>query len=343
MKILVCGDLHFGVRGNSVKHLDFQSKWFREELIPSVKNHKCDKVVFLGDVFDNRNNLSPLVLQRVRELFKELTEVVKTYCILGNHDIFFRNNKSVHSLDVLVDQGVKVFKKPTVAKFSDKKILFLPWIVKDEKNNIAKILVNDNYDICFGHLEINGFEQTKDVTEKEGFRGDLFANCKKVFSGHFHLRRNHGNIIYTGSPFELTWNDYTDDKGTYILDTDDMSEEFVPTINTPKHIKLTSKNTKLEEINEDNITNNIVKIVFNEEISEVNRINFIEKINSLEPFSCTVDNEIDTDFDSDEDIESDIKDTLSFLQDYLNLIEVPEDLDKKIIMEKIEEIYNKCI
>ena len=32
--IITVGDLHFGVRGNSTKYLDFQEKWFKEELFP---------------------------------------------------------------------------------------------------------------------------------------------------------------------------------------------------------------------------------------------------------------------------------------------------------------------
>ena len=40
---------------------------------------------------------------------------------------------------------------------------------------------------------------------------------------------------------------------------------------------------------------------------------------------------------------SDIKDTLTFLNDYVGMIEIPENLNKKVLMEKLEEIYKGCL
>lgn len=343
-KMIIIGDIHAGVRNNSTKYLGFQEKWFKEELFPAIKNNNCKHVIFLGDIFDSRNSLSPIILQKVRELFKELISLgVQCYVVMGNHDIFYRNNKTVHSLDILTDQGVIVYDNPTQVTIENKNILMLPWIVKDEIEDVKKLLVNDNYDLCFGHLEINNFDKVKGVTEKEGLPTELFANCKKVFSGHFHLKRNSGNIQYTGTPYELTWNDYEDQKGIYLLDLETLDADFIPTKNTPKHIKISNKSHTIGDIKSEIITNNIIRVTFDENISEANKIDFIEKINSLEPIVCTVEDEIFGNFNSDEDIETDIKDTLGFLQEYIEIIELPEEFSKKILFEKIQEIYNKCL
>jgi len=344
MKMMICGDIHFGLRNNSNKHLDFQTKWFREELIPLLKENNCESIVFLGDVFDSRNTLSPLVLRRVRKLFKELMSVVSNaYCIVGNHDLYFRNNKSVHSLDVLTDQGITVFEKPTQLKINEKKILFIPWIVKDEIDDVTKLLVENDFDICFGHLEINGFEQVKGIVEKEGLKQELFANCKKVYSGHFHLRCNIDHINYVGTPYEINWNDYQDKKGVHILDVNCLKDTFVTSKNSPKHIKIPSHKYNIDNLNKKLVTNNIVKIIYDSNISEVDKINFNEKINSLEPLMVSIDDEEIGEFDTNENIEADIKNTMGFLVDYLNVIEIPEELNKKILIEKLEEIHKQCV
>jgi DNA repair exonuclease SbcCD nuclease subunit len=342
MKMMICGDAHFGIRNNSTKHLDFQTTWFREELIPSIKKKKCESVVFLGDIFDSRINLSPLILQQVRQLFKELTSFVDVYCILGNHDIFYRNGRDVHSLDVLTDQGVNVIEHPTVMEIADKNMLFLPWVVKNESEEVSKLLVKDNYDACFGHIEINGFEKVKGVMEDEGFSTSLFENCNNVFSGHFHLKRDLKHINYVGTPFELTWNDYKDEKGLHVYDTKTGDIEFIETQNTPKHLKILVSSTSLEDIDRDLIANNIIRLVIDTELTEVQKIDYVEKINSLEPLLFTVDDESIVDFETDEEVEADIKDTLGFLSDFLDITELPEGLERKKLWSTVEEIYGKC-
>jgi len=343
MRAVIVGDLHFGARGNSLKFLDFQTKWFKEELLTFIKKNEIDTAIFLGDVFDSRNSISPVVNTQVRDLFKKLMKHVKSaHCILGNHDIFFRNKKNIHSLTVLEDQGVNIYENPTEVKFGNLKCLMLPWIVKDEMADVQKLLAHNDYDICFGHLEINSFEKVKGVQEDDGFQCDLFANCKKVISGHFHLRRQHGNIIYVGTPYELTWNDYLDEKGLHVLDGNG-DVEYTPSNNTPKHTIISNKQISIEKLTKARISSNFIKVKFDKVISEVDKINYIEKINSLEPLFFMVDDDLAFDLESDENIEADVKDTLGFLHEYVNLIEIPENIDRKLLMEKLEDIYNEVI
>jgi len=340
MKICIVGDLHFGIRNNSLSYLNFQKKWFEEELLPLLEN--CEEVVFLGDIFDSRVSLSPIILQTVRELFKKLAYTgITSRCILGNHDIAARNNRSIHSLHVLADQGVIVYENPTEMEIATRKVLMLPWIVKEEQKDIQIQLATNHYDLCFGHLEINDFEIVRGVTEHEGFKKDLFANINKVFSGHFHLRRNDKNIQYVGTPYELTWNDYLDEKGVYILDTESMKADFFPSKAHPRHLKFQTSKIALEDICSEIVTNNIVKLSFDSLLTEVEKINYVEKINSLFPLSCSVDDEIAVKSCAEGDIEADIKDTLGFVSEYINLSETPENINKKKLMEMITELYNQ--
>jgi len=72
-KITIVGDLHFGVRNNSQKYLDFQTKWIEDELLKV----KSDHIVFLGDTYDNRTSLSPVIINSVLELFKKIKKNFK--------------------------------------------------------------------------------------------------------------------------------------------------------------------------------------------------------------------------------------------------------------------------
>lgn len=343
MKTMIIGDIHFGIRNNSETYLNFQKTWFYDELIPSIKKHKCDNVVFLGDIFDSRNSLSPMVINTAREIFKDLTKVSKIHCILGNHDIFFRNKKSVHSLTILEDQGVTVYEKPTEIELGDEKVLMLPWVIADELEDVKNLLVNNNYDMLFGHLEINGFEMVPGVVEQKGLNSSLFANCKNVYSGHFHLKRDNGNINYVGTPYELTWSDFSDPKGVLIYDHETKKEKFIKTNHTPKHVKVSFNKTPIEKLSPTIISNNIVRLKFNQGVKEIDKINYLEKLNSLQPISCSVDDEDFDDIDSDSDIESSIKDTVGFLEEYVSVIETPEEIEKEKLLEYLKDIYDNSI
>jgi DNA repair exonuclease SbcCD nuclease subunit len=259
MKIMIVGDIHFGIRNNSSKHLSFQQKWFKEELEENIKKNNCEHVVFLGDIFDSRNSLSPVIIKAAREAFKRLTNLATIHCIIGNHDIFAVNNKDVHSLDILADQGVKIYQDKEPIEFDGMKALMLPWIVKDEEKEILLHLAKNKYDLAFGHLEINGFEMVKGIREEHGIDKNIFANVGTVYSGHFHLKGKSKNITYTGTPYQLSWNDYLDEKGVYIFDTETKKETFIKTESTPIHIKLSDTNdfnSNVELINSVKINNN---------------------------------------------------------------------------------------
>jgi DNA repair exonuclease SbcCD nuclease subunit len=346
-KLAVVGDLHFGIRNNSQQYLRYQSEWIENELKRITDKNKCDSVFFLGDVLDNRTSLSPLIMKEVRRLFKRLTETYKNvFVLLGNHDIYYRSSRDVHSLEFLEDQGVVLFENISEITFNDdKRCLILPWVTRDDELHVQDLLVNNKYDYCFGHLEINNFEMIKGVVERDGMRQDLFENVGKVYSGHFHLRRKSGNIDYVGTPYELDWGDIGEDKGVTVLTIKTNKEKFVKTEDAPVHIRIQSKNTKLEDLTPDIISDNFIQLKFHDGISEVERIDYIEKINSMKPISFSTDEGSSYTFGGDDEsiLESSIKDTMGFLTEYLDIIEIPEGLNKKEIIGRLEELYNDSL
>jgi calcineurin-like phosphoesterase family protein len=63
-RVWVLGDLHFGVRANSIEWLDIQKDFFEEVFIPTLKKHvqPGDVLVQVGDTFDNRQSINIKVL-----------------------------------------------------------------------------------------------------------------------------------------------------------------------------------------------------------------------------------------------------------------------------------------
>ena len=55
----------------------------------------------------------------------------------------------------------------------------------------------------------------------------MFAKYEGVYSGHFHTKSDRENIHYVGTPYEMTWSDYNDQKGFHIFDTETRQTEFI--------------------------------------------------------------------------------------------------------------------
>ena len=45
-----------------------------------------------------------------------------------------------------------------------------------------------------------------------------------IFSGHYHTPSQNKNIVYVGTPYQLTWNDYGDEKRFFVIDESNIPQ-----------------------------------------------------------------------------------------------------------------------
>ena len=344
--MLIIGDLHFGIKANSQEYLSFQLDWFRNELKYNIKNNNVKHLVYLGDINDSRISLSPLIMKHQRDIFLEMKKEfpeVEHHVILGNHDLYYRNTRDIHSLTFLKDIGYKVYEQNTEVIIEGKKILFVPWILKHEMEDFKLLLANNKYDILFGHLEIQGFAMVKGVLDTDGWRHSIFDNCKRVYSGHYHIRSKKGNIQYVGNPFELTHNDAYSVKGIDMLDLSTMNNKFIKSKYIPRHLKIISSEVPFDQLNKELVENNMLKVILGKDLSEVQKIEYQERINSLKPFKVIYEDQEDLEMRvNDVEIQNSLKDTLSFLEEFLGIVDIEENIDKSEIMDEFKVYFNKA-
>jgi len=346
-KIALLADLHFGVKKSNKTFLENQLKFYYDEFIPYCKDNDISDVVILGDVFDNRNSLNSYVLNKVYELFDTMNELFNIYVLLGNHDIYYSNSLGTHSIKFLKKfSNIRVFEDIELIDDNGKKFLFVPWIV--DREDFRKRVANKNIecDVCFGHFEINGFALNNKKICDNGFNSKLFYNnYVKTFTGHFHLRNvrkiNNSEIIYVGSPYEMTRSDSYSEKGFCVLDTNTLEYEFINSQKTMKHIVVEYPNIPKEE----DIKNNHVDLVItiddeydSKKNKEINK--YIEKLNSynpLFPINVSINNEKDSTLESNID-DVNINDIGVLLREYVSELEISnKDEVQKYLLEKYEE------
>ncbi|KPL07304.1 hypothetical protein AMJ86_04775 [bacterium SM23_57] len=218
-KAAVFTDIHFGDKNDSERHnrdcLNFV-KWFCQ----CVREEHCDAVIFMGDWFDNRSRLRVDTITYSWQAIELLDSLgIPVYWLIGNHDLFFRNNRNVTSLPYL-GSNKNIFLINELVEIND--VLFAPWLTGSEFAEVPSYEVK----YVFGHFELPLFllNQNVPMPDKGGLHADHFTTCDAVFSGHFHKRQlkvnEHGiPVWYPGNAFPLNFNDVNDtDRGCMILE-----------------------------------------------------------------------------------------------------------------------------
>lgn len=232
-KVICFTDIHFGLRHNSAEHnqdcLDFLD-WF----IAQAKARDVDTCIFLGDWHHHRSTINILTLDYTMRALRKLNAAFKTtYIMVGNHDLFYREKREIHSMVVGSEFPNIVMVDEPIVKGD---VALVPWLVEDEWKNIADI--KSKY--LFGHLELPGFKMNAmvEMPDHGTINADQFTHQDHVFSGHFHKRQTKGKINYIGNPFGHNYSDVWDfERGAMFLEWD-KEPEFIDYDAGPRFITI---------------------------------------------------------------------------------------------------------
>lgn len=213
-KALCWTDIHLGLKNNSQHHNE--DCWeFTKWMVDYALRENCDTAIFLGDFHNNRNSVNVLTLNYSQRCLEHVAQnFKKIYMIPGNHDLYYRDQRSVHSfLWARNISGVEIFNDITIIN----DCAFVPWLLSDEHQKISKIEAK----YAFGHLELPHFMMNSQVRMPDvgEIQQSHLSGVELVFSGHFHKRQRQNNIQYMGNCFPHNFSDVNDDnRGIMILE-----------------------------------------------------------------------------------------------------------------------------
>ena len=347
MKIALLNDTHFGVRNDSPVFQEYQNRFYRELFFPYLEENNIKCLVHLGDVVDRRKFINHQTAYNFHHKFwNKLTKMnIDTHIILGNHDTYFKNTNEVNALEQLnVGPNVKIYSNPQEVVFDKLKILLLPWICDDTYKESVNALKQSTAQICFGHLEVKGFEMHSGFFNDHGLEKDLFKRFEKVISGHFHKKSDDGQIYYCGTQYEMTWNDYKCPKGFHIFDTQTRELTRVPNpMRIFKKIYYNDKENYYDEIDVKEFNNTHVKLYVSVKNNEAMFEHFVNRLHSeidLYELSIIDDDTSDITATVREDILDQGEDTLTFLGNYIEQIDT--DLDRKQLKDFVHRLYKEA-
>jgi DNA repair exonuclease SbcCD nuclease subunit len=213
-KVACFTDIHLGLKSNSSTH-NKDCEDFVDWFIMEAQKAGAETCIFLGDWHHHRNSINLTTLDSSLRCLEKLGAAFEQFFWFpGNHDLFYRDKRDVHSSAFGKHiPGVTVIDKVTT--IGD--VTLVPWLVGNEWKTVPKI--KSKY--MFGHFELPLFYMNAMVQMPD--HGELqvahFQHQDYVFSGHFHKRQNRDKIWYIGNTFPHNFADtWDDDRGMMLLD-----------------------------------------------------------------------------------------------------------------------------
>lgn len=305
-KILFFADQHIHPHSNSLEKLERCLECF-DWIYQTALNNNVKYVVFLGDLFHKRENINVYAFHQTYKILNKYKEKIKSYYIIGNHDMFYQSSWLINSIDPL-DNLVEVISIPKTINIEGIKIDCMPYTNHPSNDLNRYFPFEKRSDILCGHLAVSGavlnllynvkksdkfdedlFYHEYDYEKIESVKNDYFNGYKKVFLGHYHTKQNisNSNIYYVGSPMQLSFGEAMDSKGCIIFDTDNYQYEFIENNFSPKYYIL----PYTEDFSQYNLKNNYLRIVVDDDSSILDIVDYKNKIEEeYNPLSIEITN-----------------------------------------------------
>lgn len=346
MKIALINDSHWSARGDSQIFLDYFMKFFDDVFFPYLKEHNINTIIHAGDFMDRRKFVNFNSLHQVRTKFlNQLHDNnIEMHCILGNHDVYYRNTNKVNSLVELFKNDFNIYEKPVVVNFDGLNIAFLPWVNKENYDESIEFIKTAEAPFLIGHLELDGYEVIRGVKFDGGLDPKLFKRYERVLSGHFHCRQERENIYYMGTQYQITFSDLNETKGFHILDTDTREVEFIE--NPYRMFHAVTYNDKdgpvdIEKYDCEYLENAYVKLYVEHKEHPYSFDRFMDKLYDCGVAKITTVEELSHSDWTKEEIVDLAQDTVTLINSEVDILE--EVKDKEKMKRLIRELYMESL
>jgi len=343
MKIAIITDQHLDGRKGSLAFWNYWNKFYNEIFFPTLEREGITTVFDLGDTFDNRKSMDYNTLARIKESYFDRLARYDVHMILGNHTTYYKNTNKINSPELLLEQynNITLYTEPKELQIDSKKFMMLPWINSGNKDLAMQSLEDTDATIVCGHLEINGFEVTPGMfyENSQALGLTAFKKFERVWSGHFHHRSKRGNVHYLGNPYQMFWNDYKDNRGFHIYDTESNRLRFVE---NPFEIfeKIYYRDTE-NDYNKYDVQyykDKFIKIVVEEKRDYQMFETLVDRLYNVGVHDVKVVETLVHD-DGIDDTDLETKDTLTLLNEYIDEVEM--SVDKSNLKNLMHSLYTE--
>ena len=346
MKIAILNDTHCGIRNSSEIFLNNAEEFYDNVFFPECEKHGIKQIVHLGDYYDHRKFVNFKALNHNRRVFLDQLRKrgISMDIILGNHDVYYKNTNELNSLKECLGHymnEVHIITEPTVMQYDSLKMGLVPWICQDNYELCMNFIRDCKADWIGSHLELNGFEVMRGLTNKHGMDPKLFSRFEMVLSGHYHCSSKKDNIWYLGSQMEFFWSDAHDPKYFHILDTETREMTKIRNPHTLfEKILYNDEEMDYNNYNKD-LTNKFVKVVVVNKTDPFIFDRFIDNIQNQKIYELKIAENFNEFIGANvEDENMSFEDTAEIVDTYIDAVET--DLDKNKIKVEMRQLMTEA-
>ena len=346
MKIAILNDTHCGIRNSSEIFLNNAEEFYNNIFFPECEKQGIKQIVHLGDYYDHRKFVNFKALNHNRRIFLDQIRKrgMSMDIIPGNHDTFYKNTNELNSLKECLGHymnEVHIIMEPTVMQYDSLKLGLLPWICQDNYHLCMNFIRDCKADWIGSHLELNGFEMMRGLTNKHGMDPKLFSRFEMVLSGHYHCSSKKDNIWYLGSQMEFFWSDAHDPKCFHILDTETREMSKIRNPHTLfEKILYNDEEIDYSNYNKD-LTDKFVKVVVVNKTDPFIFDRFIDNIQNQKIYELKIAENFNEFIGANvEDENMSFEDTAEIVDTYIDAVDT--DLDKNKIKVEMRQLMTEA-
>ena len=346
MKIAILNDTHCGIRNSSEIFLNNAERFYNDVFFPECEKHGIKQIVHLGDYYDHRKFVNFKALNHNRRIFLDQIRKrgMSMDIIPGNHDTFYKNTNELNSLKECLGHymnEVHIIMEPTVMQYDSLKLGLLPWICQDNYDLCMNFIRDCRADWIGSHLELNGFEVMRGLTNKHGMDPKLFSRFEMVLSGHYHCSSKKDNIWYLGSQMEFFWSDAHDAKYFHVLDTETREMTKIRNPHTLfEKILYNDEEIDYNNYNKD-LTNKFVKVIVVNKTDPFIFDRFIDNIQNQKIYELKIAENFNDFIGANvEDENMSFEDTAEIVDTYIDAVDT--DLDKNKIKVEMRQLMTEA-
>ena len=226
--LIIIGDTHFGIRNNSMTWLRHQVDGFEEILRyieKSMLHYDETVVVHMGDLFDSRSSINPMVYKKVDRLLYKLNSILDhpkisgheghAYFIGGNHDYYYpwESEQNTTSINMLprYDHIQYITGSNGLDWWSTRGLVFIPWFSFHNPRTLEAIMMTQpGSSILFTHTD--PFHMDADLHR--------LIQGRTLITGHIHQPSVDidNNLLVTGAFCPTDFTDTNSDRGFWSLE-----------------------------------------------------------------------------------------------------------------------------
>jgi len=258
---------------NLKRHKEYEECF--ERTYEEIRKYKDNAVAYIaGDIAHSKTEMSPELVDQLSRLFKNLSDIVPTIIIAGNHDCNLNNRSRMDVLTPIVENlnhpNLHYFKDSGIYKVAD--VSFVVWDCWDKEDNfITADQVDGDTKIVLFHGTVDksetdlGFKLPSDVHISKfdgydmGLLGDIhkrqhlneeetISYCGSLIQQNHGEGLDHGYLRWDVPSRKSTYVPIKNNYGYYTLDVENGVVPDVDDMPEKARLRVRTKNTKPSQL-----------------------------------------------------------------------------------------------